>query len=111
MDYKDLQNINDVYHRLMEKESIEWDELDTYLEILDYLSDDELYRECEVFSANKEIICNNCSSKERCSIPMIVRASRSIILDYMDSNTLSPKNKYILQYYLALNQSGIIIVR
>ena len=102
-----------VYNRLMENEKRGWDAIDDYMDWLEYLDDDQLHREVDVMyeiHGRQQVKCSKDHGKEECLIPMLLEAVGAIIDLYKETGDLHEKNKYILQYYLALTQSDMIII-
>lgn len=97
----------DVYNHLISKEERPWGALDDFLEYLGFLSDDEVYREADVIN---EIYSRN-HSKENPQgkfIPYLIEASSAISELYMETNSLHTKNRYILQYLIAMHQADLL---
>lgn len=104
--------VSEVYLKLSETEYRGWNGIDDYLVLLDFLDDDQLNREAEVIyeeHKNKKVRCPVNHPASSCIIPKLVESTGSILNLYKETGNLHPKNKYILQYYLAINQSGMIL--
>lgn len=102
-----------VYNHLLSHENRGWDELDDFVDYLGFLDDNELHRECDIlYSQHKNVAvkCQQKHSKEECFIPILVEAVFAIIELYKETNHLPIKNKYVLQYYLAMNQANMIVI-
>lgn len=102
-----------VYRKFLENENRGWDEMDDYLEILEYLDDDQLYREADILldkHTGKKLVCNMKHKNNRCFLSETIEAVLAILELYKDTSDLHKKNRYILQYYLALSQAGLIAV-
>lgn len=102
-----------VYTHLLESESRGWDELDDYIEYLEYLDDDQLHREADALYAKHSISivgCNQKHPKEKCFMPVLLEAVGAILDLYKEKNNLHEKNKYILQYYIAMTQAEMIVI-
>lgn len=105
--------VRKVYTHLLGHENRGWDELDDFVEYLDYLTNDELHRESDVLYSQHRGVAVKCQQKhkkEECFIPLLVDAVGAIIELYKETNHLPIKNKYILQYYLAMNQANMIVI-
>jgi hypothetical protein len=114
MTQNEIKNVALVYNKLISRENESWDDLDDYLEMLEYMSNDEIYRESEVINTKhkgKNVGCDHDHQKEKCFIPVMVEVCESIMKFYLDKNELHPKNRYILQYYLALTHANFIQVK
>lgn len=101
------------YNHLMESEKRGWDCLDDYIEYLGYLTDDQLFRESDVIFSYHERGTTRCKvdhPREKCFVPIIVEAAGAIIELYKETNNMHENNKYILQYYLAMNQAQMILM-
>lgn len=105
--------VTSTYNHLMEKENRGWDGLDDCLNYLDYLDNDQLHREADVIyekHLRRVVKCKQDHPIENCFIPMLIDASGAILELYKETNSLHPKNRYILQYYVAMTQAGIVVV-
>jgi hypothetical protein len=106
------KTVTNAYNHLMEKEARGWDGLDDCMDCLEYLDDDQLHREADVIyeqHAKKQVKCQQDHPIDHCFIPMLVDASAAILELYKETGSLHPKNRYILQYYLAMQQVGMIV--
>lgn len=106
------KNVVAVYTHLLQNESRGWDGLDDVMDLLDYLDDDQLHREVDVIwsqHSTGQVKCQQDHAKEKCFIPLLFDAVGSIIELYKETNNLHEKNRYILQYYLAMNQAQLIV--
>lgn len=103
-----------VYNKFFESEtSSSWTEIDHYLSLLEFIDDDQLFRESDVlYSAHNRGIptCDLNHPREECFIPIIMDAVKAILDLYKETNYLHKNNRYILQYYLALSQAQMILV-
>jgi hypothetical protein len=108
-----IKNITYVYNKLMETEDKGWDTVDDLLEIMEWLSDDQLYRECEVlysYHKSKNMGCPHMHKPSTaCFVENILEAVESILELYEETNNLHTKNRYILDYYVVLCQNGYIV--
>jgi hypothetical protein len=106
------KTVTRAYNHLMEREARGWDGLDDYIDYLEYLDDDQLHREADAIYAEHakgKVRCLQEHPIENCFIPMLVDAAGAIIELYKETNSMHAKNKYIIQYYLAMQQAGIIL--
>jgi hypothetical protein len=105
--------VTEVYNHLLESEKRGWDGLDDYINQLEFLSNDQLHREADVvytYHENEVVRCSQDHAQEKCFIPVLVDAVAAILTLYKDKGNMHEKNKYILQYYLAMNQAGLILI-
>jgi hypothetical protein len=105
--------VTQAYNHLMEKESRGWDGLDDSMYCLEYLDDDQLHREADVIHEHHvkgKVRCQQNHPIEHCFIPMLVDAATAILDLYKETSSMHPKNRYILQYYLAMQQVGMIVL-
>ena len=105
--------VTKVYNHLLESEKRGWDGLDDYIDYLEYLSDDQLHREADVIfeiHSRGRTKCQQDHPIENCFVPILVEAVSAILELYKETNSMHPKNKYILQYYLAMQQADMIVV-
>jgi hypothetical protein len=113
MSSEQRKTVTTVYNHLLSKEDRGWDGLDDLIDMLEYLSDDQLHREADVVyteHSRGKVRCKEDHAAERCLMPLLVDASAAIIELYKETNSLHPKNRYILYYYLAMNQAGLILM-
>jgi len=102
-----------IYEYLLRTETRGWDNLDDSIEYLEYLTDVELYRDASVLfdlQKNKKVRCPEDHPTGQCLIPMLLESVQAILELYEETSDLHVKNKYILQYYLAMHQHGLILV-
>lgn len=106
------KNVTRVYNHLLENEKRGWDGLDNYMDMLDYLDDDQLHREADVIfeqHSRGTVKCEKTHPIEQCLIPILVEAVAAILELFKETNNLHIKNRYILQYYLAMQQCNMIV--
>ena len=104
--------VTQAYNHLMEREGRGWDGLDDLMDYLDYLDDDQLHREADVVHeqhSRGKVKCHQDHPIENCFIPMLVDAAGAILELYKETNFLHVKNRYVLQYYLAMQQTNMIV--
>ena len=106
-------NIKYTYRKLMESESKGWQEIDDYLEMLEYLDDLQLYKESEALYGHhrhKNMGCPyNHTPGSACFVANMLESVDSILQLYKKTKNLHVDNRYILCYYLALSQMGQIV--
>lgn len=113
MSQDQIKVVVQVYSHLMENEKRGWDGLDEYLSHLEYLDDDQIHREADVihsYHKNNVMRCNQEHPKEECLIPIMIESVGAIIDLFKETGNLHEKNRYILEYYLAMNQAQMILV-
>lgn len=104
--------VSQVYKHLLDREDRKWDGLDDLMDIVEYLDDDQLHREADVLYSKHSlgtVKCEQDHAREKCFVPIMVEAVGAILELYKETGNLHENNKYILQYYLALQQAGMII--
>lgn len=108
------KNITYVYSKLLQSELSGWAEIDDCLEQIEWLSDDELFRECELlysYQKNGNVSSRyKDDSKATLFIRNLIEASDAILELYKETNNLHSNNRYILSYYLGLCQTGQIVL-
>jgi hypothetical protein len=90
----------------------EWTNLDTYMEALAWLDDQQVVVEAAVMvqiHTGGEPRCTQNHPIEHCFVPVIIDAVGYILGLYADTNHLHQKNRFILEYYLAVSQEGLIL--
>lgn len=115
MNPDEVKNVKLVYrHFMATEENRSWDELDDFMDKLEYLEDFQLHREADVvytMHKNGDVGCGVEHPQSECFVSNIIEAVGSILDLYKETHDLHPENKYILQYYLAVNQAGAIRLR
>jgi len=96
-----------VYKKLIDMEGQGWSNLDSHMEMLEYLDDNQLYKEASILlrkhkeaSFRPELDVPN----PDLLVPMIVESVATILALYEKIGLMDEKCKYILQQYLALHQ-------
>ena len=109
---KDIVTV--VYRRFLESESDDaWTDLDEKLVVLDWLNDQELVSEAIVkyLSHSKEGTVFRCMQDHKqadCFSPFVLEAVESILVLWNDTKDLHSKNRYVLEFYLAMSDLGLI---
>lgn len=101
------------YQHLLASENRGWDDLDDYIGYLSNLDDQELHREASaIFSHHdgKPVKCEQDHPRDKCFVPVLVDASGAIVELYNETGQLHEKNRYILEYYIAMYHVNAIIV-
>jgi hypothetical protein len=102
-----------VYDRFISNESRGWDGVDEYLEMLEYLDDDQLHREADVLFSTHKSKSMGCPYRHKdpnaCFVKHILEAVEAILDLYKETGQMHKNNRYILANYLALTQSEQII--
>lgn len=111
--------VSEVYRRLLDGEGAgvdcmasEWDLIDDQLTYLDFLEDDQLYREAEVMHTHQSKGVVKCAQEfcnQGCYAQNVSDAVGAILRLYKETNNLHSNNRYVLANYLALVQLGMII--
>ncbi len=102
-----------VYLHLLDNEKRGWDGLDDYMNYLEYLDNDQIHRESDViysYHKNVKVRCEDKHAESQCLLPLMVECVGVILELYKETNNLHQKNRYILEYYLSMNQAGMILV-
>jgi len=114
MDHEEKELVTYVRSHLLKNEERGWDALDNYILYLEYLDNDQLHREADVVYSehNKgRVRCENKQHpREQCFIPDLHEAVGIILGLYKETGQLHDKNRYILQYYLAMTHAKMIVV-
>lgn len=111
------KNITYLYGKFIESEArgnyAIWSEIDDYLAMLEYLDDDQIYRESEALYSIHRTKKMGCPRVHKdgsvCFAVNVLEAVEAITDLYKIENYLAPSNRYILCYYLALCQDGQIV--
>jgi hypothetical protein len=114
MNLEQVRVVAEVYRQFMaSEESRGWEPIDDYLDFLEYLDNDQLHREADVILEQHKglnVKCEKDHPQVECLVPKLLEAAAAILDLYRETGELHKKNKYILQYYLACNQAGMIKV-
>lgn len=101
-----------VYNRFLESEESRWTRIDDILEGLAWLSDEELIGETilkYLTHCEGTFRCNQDHKDDRlCFAPFILESVEAILKLFEETARLHPKNAYILTYYLAISEIGLI---
>lgn len=104
-----------VYKKLSDNEVEDWGPIDEAISLLEYLDEVQLFRESSVLYGTHKghnVGCGNDPHQDECFIHSIVDAVSYILESYEDVGKMDGKGKfaYILKYYIALNQVGLIVI-
>ena len=111
-----IKTVTQVYTRFMESEvPNQWDALDDLLSLLESLTDKEIYVEAEIVRKKHIKGAISCKSihavgSEDCLAPKISEAGQAICELYAETGELHKNNRYILSYFIALDQVGMFVV-
>lgn len=89
-----------------------WTDIDEQMSHLEYLEDNQLVIESAVLiqlQSGGQPKCTLDHPNKECFVPIVIEAVGYILDLYESTSNLHPKNKFILQYYLALSQVGHIL--
>ena len=108
-----VKTVAEVYRKFIgtEREDL-WTPVDEYISSLDYIDDHQLFREAGVVHEKfqgKEAGCGQTHKASECFMEVVVEAAGLILDLYRETGNLHPKNRYILEYYIALDYAGMII--
>lgn len=105
--------VSQVYNHLIEHERPRWDNIDDYILMLEYLDDDQLFREVEVIYEKHKygtVACSEQHSPDKCFVPLLVESVGYLLALYRNvTDAFHPNNTYIFHYYLALDHAGLIL--
>jgi hypothetical protein len=90
----------------------DWTSIDEYMSHLDYLDDKQVAIEAEVklrehLSGNPK--CKEHEEEHECLVPKIIEAVKIIINGNREKKKIHIKDRFVLQYYLALSQAKYIV--
>lgn len=113
MSPEQIKNITHIYSTLMDAEKKGWTNLDDYMELLEFLDDDQLHRECDVLYSIHKTKKMGCPSGHedgsKCFVVDFLEAIEAITDLYKETGNLHIKNRYLLCNYLTLCQDGQIV--
>jgi hypothetical protein len=114
MNQEQVRVVAQVYRQFLSSEETRgWEAIDDYLNNLGYIDDDQLVREAEVvFLHHKtgKARCDKDHPESECFVPKVVEAVQAILELYKEGGQLHKNNRYVLEYYLAVDQAGMIKV-
>lgn len=109
----EARNVGYVYRRLIESDETRgWEAFDDSLERLSWLDDAQLTREAEVTFCHHQGKNPRCPKEHdigKCFIPMLIEAVNSILELYRETTALHPKNRYVLECYIAIDHEKMIV--
>ncbi|NJO48230.1 MAG: hypothetical protein HC840_00780 [Leptolyngbyaceae cyanobacterium RM2_2_4] len=103
-----------VYRRFVDADNAEtqWTNIDEQMSMLEWIEDQQLVIEAAVLiqlQSQGEPRCNQNHPVSECFVPSIIESVGYILDMYAQTGHLHAKNKFILQYYLAMSQVGFIV--
>lgn len=105
--------VGEVFRRFLEgEEGAGWDEVDTQLQHLESLTDDETYKEADIqvyYHNYGKVKCSQEFCNQGCYAQTVVDAVIYICDLYKETGNLHKNNRYILSYYLALSHLKMIV--
>lgn len=105
--------VKTVYNRFIESEGPMWGELDDNLEFVEYLSDKELIKECQIkfdYHSQGVFRCFQDHEHQFCMAPLILESVDAILSLFEKTGELHEKNRYILSYYCSMSELRMIYV-
>lgn len=90
-----------------------WTNVDEILYNLDFLTDEEtiIETETQIFRHSEgSLKCIEDHEQSACMVPQLIESVDAICELYNETRVLHPKNRYVLQNYLAAAHEGIIYV-
>lgn len=90
----------------------DWTEIDTFMEAMAWLDDPQLVIETAIvhqIQCAGQPRCTQDHPIENCFVPTIIDAVGHILDLYAETQNLHVKNRFILEYYLAVTQEGLIV--
>lgn len=97
----------------MKSETKGWDRIDDFLQLLDQLDDDQIYRESDLLYSYHKNKTMGCPYKHidnaECFVRPMLDGVEFILNLYLNTGNMHANNRYILCYYLALAQDGQIV--
>lgn len=112
---KDQQDtVTKVYRQFVDSDTQDrqWTTLDTYMEALSWLNERQVAIEAAVMvqlHASGQPRCTRDHPIEHCFVPTIIDAVVHVLNLFSETGNLHQKNRFILEYYLAISQDGFIL--
>lgn len=100
-----------VYSRFIDSEEEIWSEFDDNLEFVGYLTDKELIQECSIkfFEHSKgDLRCVENHDPAYCMAPLVLEAVEAILDLHDKTGELHEKNRYIMEFYLAMSAMNLL---
>lgn len=118
MTEEQVRIVKAVYSRFIESEAETWTDLDSNIELYDYLNNRELVAESEIKFNKFSKKVFRCSQhhggdpkmhlQELCMAPIILEAVGAVISLYRETKELHPKNRYLLTFFHAMSEMKMI---
>jgi hypothetical protein len=111
MTQEQSQIVKLVYTRFIDSEEAIWSEFDDNLEFVDYMTDEELIRECKIktFEHSKgSLRCVENHDPTYCMAPLVLEAVEAILDLHNQTGELHEKNRYVLTFYIAMSAMGLL---
>jgi hypothetical protein len=113
LDSHQIKILTHLYNQFLDSEKKGWTNLDDFLELLEFLDSDQLYREADLLYTHHKNRNMGCPYKHsngtECFVKPLLEGVEAILNLYLETGNMHPNNRYILQYYLALAQDGQIV--
>jgi len=90
-----------------------WINVDNSLHRLSFLNDDQtvIEAECQIYRHSLgKLKCADSHDESACLVPQMMDAVNAICELYQETKILHPKNRYILDNYLAISHEKIVYV-
>lgn len=90
----------------------DWSEFDDFMEALDWLSNEELFREASIIlemHIKGDPRCKSNHPREKCVVPKMIEGVDAILNSYEQMGLMDDQFRNILKYYLALTQEGSVL--
>lgn len=113
---KETEIVNFIYKSFYDTDLKEqkWSVIDEYMSYLDYLNDQEILVESEIklkehLSGDPRCPFEEEHKKHKCIVPSIIEAVKILIDSNNGLKKIDIKDRFVLQYYLAISQAKYII--
>lgn len=114
MSKEEYRIVQAVYGRFIScEEDGVWTGLDDLMEYFEYLTDNEIIVESQFkmkINTQKGIKCTQNHPPSDCFAPTILEAVEAIISLFDKTQSLHPKNRYILCYYMTLCELKLLVI-
>lgn len=110
---EETKNIKIIYSNFLDGEDKGWGAIDDALEMIEWLNDEQVVIEAETiyeYQKDKKMGCPyKHAENKKCLVHDIIDAVKSILNLYKETKYLHEKNRYIISYYIALSNLGMIV--
>jgi hypothetical protein len=107
------QIVERVYESFNASENGGWEQFDTNMSYMGWLTDNEIYREASLIFEDHVKFDARCkdehASGEKCPVKIILHAMEILLEKFIADPKLDAKSRYMFEYYICLDQEDMIV--